>query len=53
LEHTAKNLMIRAVRRPNDQCQQGSVEIYDQFKQTLGLGSIASDRIIGQLDQSE
>ncbi len=53
LEHTAKNLMIRAVRRPNDQCQQGAVEAYDQFKKTLGLGSIASDRIIGRLVQPE
>jgi SAM-dependent methyltransferase len=53
LEHTAKNLLIRAVRRLDDRRQQGAAESYDQFKRSLGLGSIASDRIIAQLVQGQ
>ena len=45
LEHTAKNLLIRAVRRPRPMPAK-AVEVYDQFKELLGLGSIASDRIL-------
>jgi|HubBroStandDraft_6_1064221.scaffolds.fasta_scaffold04598_8 SAM-dependent methyltransferase len=46
LEHTAKNLMIRAVRRSDGRRQQEALNAYDQFKTFLGLGQIASDRIL-------
>lgn len=51
LEHTAKNLLIRAVRRPNNRRRQEAKDSYDQFKKSLGLGPIATDRIVEQLDQ--
>lgn len=46
LEHTAKNLLIRAVRRPGEERQPQAAHTYDQFKKFLGVGQIASDRIL-------
>jgi hypothetical protein len=48
LEHTAKNLLIRAVRRQGDQRREDAIQVYEQFKGFLGLGPIGSDRIIGR-----
>ena len=47
LEHTSKNLLLRAVRRPAHQRNDAEARAgYEEFKQTLGLTRIASDRII-------
>jgi SAM-dependent methyltransferase len=46
LEHTAKNLLIRAVRRAESPgYDDAAVEAYQKFKQSLGLDQIAADRI--------
>jgi hypothetical protein len=47
LEHTAKNLMIRAVRRSGSPREEAG-NAYEQFKAFLGLGPIATDRILKQ-----
>jgi hypothetical protein len=47
LEHTAKNLLIRAVRRQDDEHRQHAAEAYKEFKAFLGLADISSDRILG------
>jgi SAM-dependent methyltransferase len=51
LEHTAKNLLLRAVRRPaTDGPSAGAaLESYRQLKQSLGLDDVATDRILGAL----
>ena len=46
LEHTAKNLLIRAVRLPDRARAEGAASAYRQFKTFLGLGQVASDRIL-------
>ena len=47
LEHTAKNLLLRAVRRPEpDRPNEAAAEAYGALKQSLGLDEIATDRII-------
>lgn len=54
LEHTAKNLLLRAERRaeprPNGE---NAVEAYREFKLSLGLGEIAADRIVAAGDPGE
>jgi hypothetical protein len=51
LEHTAKNLLLRAVRRPaTDGPSAGAaLEAYRQLKQSLGLDEVATDGILGAL----
>jgi SAM-dependent methyltransferase len=50
LEHTAKNLLLRAVRRAETSgLSDAATEAYRQLKQSLGLDEIAADRIIGAL----
>ena len=51
LEHTAKNLLLRAVRRPEtDGPSAGAaLESYRQLKQSLGLDDVATDGILGAL----
>lgn len=44
LEHTPKNVLIRAVKQQNG--EQPSRSEYDQFKSHLQLGSLATDRIL-------
>jgi SAM-dependent methyltransferase len=47
LEHTAKNLLLRAVRRPESRPSAEAVAAaYGALKQSLGLDEIASDRIL-------
>jgi SAM-dependent methyltransferase len=47
LEHTAKNLLLRAVRRPEPRpSDEAAIEAYRAFKESLGLAEIASDRIV-------
>jgi SAM-dependent methyltransferase len=46
LEHTAKNLMLRAVRRPENRSNEVAVEKYRELKRSLGLDQIATDRIL-------
>jgi SAM-dependent methyltransferase len=47
LEHTAKNLLLRAVRRPESRpSEQAASEAYRAFKHSLGLDEIAPDRIL-------
>jgi hypothetical protein len=46
LEHTAKNLLLRAVRRSDDLSNAASVEKYRELKRSLGLDEIAPDRIV-------
>ena len=47
LEHTAKNLLLRAVRRPEpDLPTAAAAQVYGALKQSLGLDEIATDRII-------
>jgi hypothetical protein len=47
LEHTAKNLLLRAVRRQDSHSHDSrAVEAYRELKGSLGLDEIASDRII-------
>ncbi len=46
LEHTAKNLLIRAVRQPDRVRAEKAAIAYSQFKAFLGLGPIATDRIL-------
>jgi hypothetical protein len=48
LEHTAKNLLLRAVRRPGPSGpDEATAQAYRALKQSLGLHEIAVDRIIG------
>ena len=47
LEHTAKNLLLRAVRRPDPRpSDEAAIEAYRAFKHSLGLTEIAPDRIV-------
>jgi hypothetical protein len=47
LEHTAKNLLLRAVRRADPRpSDEAAIEAYRAFKHSLGLGEIAPDRIV-------
>jgi SAM-dependent methyltransferase len=50
LEHTAKNLLLRAVRRPEaTDPRDAATDAYRQLKQSLGLDEIAPDRIVAAL----
>ena len=53
LEHTAKNLMIRAVRRTSGPPLQDAVLAYEKMKAFLGLGAVATDRILGQIAEGQ
>ena len=46
MEHTAKNLLIRAVRQGNQTRKETAAREYDRFKAFLGLGQIATDRLL-------
>ncbi|HET6325055.1 MAG TPA: hypothetical protein VFG04_10170 [Planctomycetaceae bacterium] len=47
LEHTAKNLLLRAERRPEPRHSgEQAAEAYREFKHSLGLAQIAPDRIV-------
>jgi hypothetical protein len=47
LEHTAKNLLIRAVRRSGGDRRDEALAAYEDFKQALGLGTlVGADRIV-------
>jgi SAM-dependent methyltransferase len=46
LEHTAKNLLIRAVRQPDVARSEDAASAYRQFKTFLGLSQVATDRIL-------
>jgi SAM-dependent methyltransferase len=46
LEHTAKNLLIRAVRQPDRTRAEKAAVAYSQFKAFLGLDQIATDHIL-------
>jgi hypothetical protein len=46
LEHTAKNLLIRAVLQPDRVRAEKAAIAYSQFKGFLGLGPIATDRVL-------
>jgi SAM-dependent methyltransferase len=48
LEHTAKNLLIRAVRRAKDPPREDAVNAYEKLKAFLGLGPIAIDHVLGR-----
>jgi hypothetical protein len=48
LEHTAKNLLIRAVRRTSGPPRDEARNVYEKLKAFLGLGPIATDRIFGR-----
>ena len=47
LEHTAKNLMIRAVRRRQQNHRDNTAfAAYQEFKKVLGITDVAADRIV-------
>jgi hypothetical protein len=46
LEHTAKNLLIRAVLQPDRLRAEKAASAYSQFKGFLGLGPVATDRVL-------
>ncbi len=47
LEHTAKNLLLRGVRRAEpDRADESVAEEYSDLKRSLGLDEIAADRIL-------
>jgi hypothetical protein len=52
LEHTAKNILIRAVRRqrPDIALQAARLAEYQSFKQEIGLQKVAVDRLLADLD---
>ncbi len=53
LEHTAKNLLLRAVRRPETNgANEGALAAYRQLKHSLGLAEIAVDRIVEDVPAS-
>ncbi len=53
LEHTAKNLLLRAVRRPETNgVNEGALAAYRQLKHSLGLSEIAVDRIVEDIPAS-
>jgi hypothetical protein len=53
LEHTAKNLLLRAVRRPESlRHHERATEAYNELKCSLGLDEIAADRIVAAQRQS-
>jgi SAM-dependent methyltransferase len=45
-EHTQKNILIRAVRQPDRVRAEKASSAYREFKEFLGLGPVASDRIL-------
>ena len=47
MEHTAKNLLIRAVRREDGATPERSPEAYLQFKQLLGLDELYLEDVLG------
>jgi hypothetical protein len=49
LEHTAKNLLLRAVRRDERRSDAAAFDAYRAFKHSLGLNEIAADRILAAL----
>jgi SAM-dependent methyltransferase len=50
LEHTAKNLLLRAVRRDERRSEAAAADAYRAFKHSLGLDEIAADRILAALE---
>lgn len=48
LEHTAKNLLIRAVRRPRPSVAPERVARYDDFKRALGIETFHLERALGR-----
>jgi SAM-dependent methyltransferase len=45
-EHTQKNILIRALRHPDHVRAEKAAIAYREFKEFLGLGPVASDRIL-------
>jgi SAM-dependent methyltransferase len=53
LEHTAKNLLLRAVRRADPRpSDEAAIDEYRAFKHSLGLAEIAPDRIVASRHNS-
>jgi len=53
LEHTAKNLLLRAVRRRETRpADEAALAAYREFKRSLGLDEIAPDRILAAVLES-
>jgi len=54
LEHTAKNLLIRALRRPDRRRpEEQAIREYSDFKESLGLSDVAADRVMAAGNRSE
>jgi hypothetical protein len=50
MEHTAKNVLIRAIRRPGDASwSQSAVKDYERFKAESGIDEFHLDRALKQL----